>query len=113
MIHAQFDDEHLTMPSSLSAADKRRLRTAAHALKPVVMIGQHGYTAAVGAAIDEALTAHELIKVRVRGIDSRDRDALAERICDEYSAVCVGIIGGVMTLYRKNPDSDQKLKKGN
>jgi len=55
------------MKENLSNAEKKELRKKAHALKPVVMIGQHGLTDAVLAEIDLALNAHELIKVRVRG----------------------------------------------
>ena len=97
------------MTDELSAADKRRLRAAAHPLKPVVIIGNNGYTEAIGAAIDEALSAHELIKVRLRGIESGARAALAAQICDAYGAANVGIIGSVLTLYRPNPDDQAAM----
>ena len=57
----------------LDMETKKRLRAAAHPLKPVVTIGQRGYSAAVAAAIDEALIDHELIKVRLRGIEREQR----------------------------------------
>ncbi|MEM7543870.1 MAG: YhbY family RNA-binding protein, partial [Pseudomonadota bacterium] len=70
----------------LDQTKKKRLRAAAHHLKPVVMLGNRGYTDSVGAAIDEALGAHELIKVRLRGIEADDRDATVTQICNTYKA---------------------------
>ena len=87
----------------LNPATKRRLRAAAHALKPVVMIGQHGYTPAVAAAIDEALGDHELIKVRLRGIEREQRLDVVAAICTALDAQSVSVVGGVATLYRKRP----------
>ena len=95
----------VTMKLTLKTADKKRLRAAAHHLKPIVMIGQNGYTEAIGLAIDEGLTAHELIKVRLRGIASEDRQTLSDEICEQYNAACVAIIGSIATFYRPNPES--------
>ncbi len=89
-----------------SAAVKKRLRSEAHRLKPVVTIGQHGYTAAVAAAIDEALEDHELIKVRLRGIERERRKPLTEEICLDLDADFVGLIGAVATLFRPRPEND-------
>ena len=89
----------------LNAAEKKRLRQSAHALKPVVMIGQHGATGAVMAEIDRALTDHELIKVRYRGADRGTRRELFATIAGELEAELVNTIGAVGVLYRANPDA--------
>jgi len=47
----------------VNTADKKKRRAEAHTLKPVVMIGQSGLTAAVLAELDIALNTHELLKV--------------------------------------------------
>jgi len=49
--------------------DVRKLRTRAHPLKPVVIIGQGGLTSGVMDEINLALDHHELIKVRVNASD--------------------------------------------
>ncbi|MGR9091107.1 MAG: ribosome assembly RNA-binding protein YhbY, partial [Gammaproteobacteria bacterium] len=96
---------------TLNAARKKSLRAAAHALKPVVMMGQRGYTPAIVAAIDEALTDHELIKVRVRGAEREERKPLIEAICRDLDAEFVALVGSVATLYRERPADDAvKLK---
>lgn len=89
---------------SLNTATKKRLRAQAHPLKPVVMIGQQGYSAAVAAAIDEALTDHELIKVRLRGIERDARKPVIAEICADLDAESVGLVGGVATFFRKHKE---------
>ena len=89
-----------------NAATKKRLRSEAHELKPVVMIGQHGYTAAVAAAIDEALGDHELIKVRLRGVEREQRKPVVDEICSDLDAEFIGLVGAVATLFRPRPESD-------
>ena len=88
---------------TLNTATKKRLRAQAHPLKPVVMIGQHGYTTAITAAIDEALGDHELIKVRMRGIEREERPGVVDEICRHLDAESVALVGGVATLYRRRP----------
>ncbi len=99
----------IAMP--LTAARKKSLRAAAHALKPVVMMGQRGYTPAIVAAIDEALTDHELIKVRVRGVEREERKPLIEAICRDLDAEFVALVGSVATLYRERPADDAVKSK--
>ena len=49
----------------MNSVDKKKLRAEAHTLKPMVMIGQSGLTAAVLAEIEQALGSHELIKFNI------------------------------------------------
>jgi RNA-binding protein len=91
----------------LDTETKKRLRAAAHPLKPVVMVGQHGYSATVAAAIDEALGDHELIKVRLRGIEREQRKPVVAEICNDLDAEVVGLVGGVATLFRAQPEKDR------
>lgn len=63
----------------MNSADKKKLRAQAHTLKPVVMIGQSGLTAAVLAELDQALNTHELIKVKIRA-ERDDRKPISEKI---------------------------------
>ncbi|WP_195829430.1 YhbY family RNA-binding protein, partial [Bordetella pertussis] len=59
----------------LTSRERSDLRSAAHPLRPVVLIGDNGLTDAVLKEIDLALTAHELIKVRAGGDDREAREA--------------------------------------
>lgn len=88
----------------ITAAERRALRARAHPLKPVVLLGQHGLTPAVTLAIDEALSAHELIKVRLRGLERETRDDTVQALAGELGAEVVNLIGHILTLYRLAPE---------
>ena len=87
----------------MNSADKKKLRAEAHTLKPVVMIGQSGLTAAVLAEIELALDSHELIKVKVRA-ERDDRKLISEKICTDTRAELIQTIGQIAVLYRLNPN---------
>lgn len=83
---------------------KKQLRAKAHALKPVVITGQAGISAAVLNEISLALDHHELIKVRINAEDRKQRKEMSGQICEETGAELIQSIGHIITLYRKNPD---------
>lgn len=85
---------------TLNAKQRQALKAKAHKLKPVVMIGNQGLTAAVNKEIDRALNDHELIKVRIGGEDRDERRACYEEICTTHSAEPVQLIGSIAVIYR-------------
>ena len=52
------------MSQQLTSQQNKYLRSLAHGLKPLVLVGKNGLTAEVIAAVDAALEKHELIKVK-------------------------------------------------
>jgi len=88
------------VPISLTARERAHLKARAHALEPRVQIGHGGLTGAVVAEIDRALTAHELIKVRILDGDREAREAIGEAICAQTDAAQVQRVGKVMVLWR-------------
>ncbi|TAL42633.1 MAG: ribosome assembly RNA-binding protein YhbY [Methylovulum sp.] len=87
----------------MNAVDRKKLKAEAHALKPVVMIGQSGLTDAVLAEIELALDTHELIKVKIRA-EREDRREISEKICLSTGAELIQAIGQIAVIYRLNPD---------
>ena len=87
----------------MNSADKKKLRAQAHSLKPVIMIGQSGFTAAVLAEIELALNNHELIKIRIRA-EREDRKQISEKICTDTGAELIQNIGQIAVIYRQNPE---------
>ncbi len=83
--------------------DKQALRAIAHGLKPVVLLGAKGLTPAVVQEIDIALTAHELIKIKLTGVEREEKGALLEGLCLELKATLIQHIGHIAVLYRENP----------
>lgn len=90
----------------LPAARRRALRAAAHHLDPVVSISQKGLQPAVLAEIDRSLNAHELIKVRLYGIEREAREEMLVSICDQLSCAPVQQIGNLLVLWRERSDAD-------
>lgn len=88
----------------ISATERRALRARSHPLKPSVLLGQHGLTPAVIIAIDEALATHELIKIRLRGVERESREQVSNEIATQMNADVVNIIGQILILFRANPE---------
>ncbi|NOT85029.1 MAG: YhbY family RNA-binding protein [Methylococcaceae bacterium] len=87
----------------MNNADKKRFKAQAHALKPVIMIGNAGLTPAVLAEIERALDIHELIKIRIRA-ERDDRERMSVQICLDTKAELIQKIGQISVIYRKNPN---------
>ncbi len=86
----------------LTGKDRRRLRGMAHHMKPVVIVGGNGITKAVVRAVDEALTARQLIKVRFH--EPEDKKAMAQDLARRAGALLIGLVGHTAILYRPRPD---------
>ena len=94
------------MPAlKLSPAQRADLRSQAHALKPVVLVGAEGLTEAVLAEIEVHLAAHQLIKIRVFGDEREARVAIYDEICDRLNAAPIQHIGKLLVIWR--PESDE------
>ena len=87
----------------LTSAERRTLRARAHSLNPVVIIGNGGLTPGVAAEVERSLKAHELIKIRVGGMDHAERESVCEALCAQTGALQVQHIGKVLVVYRKQP----------
>lgn len=83
---------------------KRLLRSKAHKLKPVVLIGNQGLTEGVLAEIDNALNVHELIKVRVNAQDRQQQSEMITAICDKTQAEKIQTVGHILVIYRKRSE---------
>lgn len=97
----------------LSPARRRELRAAAHHLNPVVSISQKGLQPSVLTEIDRCLTSHELIKVRLYGIERDTRQALLDTLCGELSCAPVQQIGNLLVLWRERPAADPAQEPAN
>ena len=87
----------------LSERQRRHLRGLAHPLKPVILMGKTGLTAALAAEAARALHDHELIKVKAPAGDRAARDAMLERLAHQTGSTLVQRIGNVAVLYRPRP----------
>lgn len=88
----------------LSPKSRQQLKASAHALKPVVYIGQNGLTEAVNKELDSSLSFHELMKIKLQIKDRDLRREVLDEICQTHQAEPVQLIGNIGVIYRKNPE---------
>ena len=88
------------MAPVLSPKERAHLKARAHSLEPVVHIGAGGLTDRVAAEVERALTAHELIKVKIGTDDREARVALGDELCHRTDAAAVHRVGKVLILWR-------------
>jgi RNA-binding protein len=90
----------IPMPTSLTAAQKRYLRSLGHHLKPVILVGTKGITPALLAELEIAMEHHELVKVKVAAGDRDERDAWIGELVKATGAALAQRVGNIATLYR-------------
>jgi len=98
----------MTSPQTITLTGKqaRILRGLGHALRPAVMLGRQDVTDSVRTALDEALTAHELVKVKLQEGCQLDRHEAAVLLATASGAAVAQVLGKTILLYRP---SDKKL----
>jgi len=91
----------------LTGNQRKFLRAEAHHLEPSVRVGKEGLTAGLLAAIDQALEAHELIKIRFVALKEEKAIAIPE-IEGRTGSACVGVVGHVGIFYRQQADPERR-----
>lgn len=87
---------------ALTDNQRKHLRRLAHALNPVVRVGQRGLTPNVVAELARALHDHELVKVRARVGDRQGRDAVLAELAAATGSELAFQVGNVGLFYKKN-----------
>lgn len=93
----------------LKGFQKRYLRSLAHDLKPVVLIGRKGLTNALLKSAEEAIMKHELIKVKF--IEYKEKEQKAEisaRIEKETGSQMAGTTGHTVIFFRQQDDPEKR-----
>ncbi|MCC5825404.1 MULTISPECIES: ribosome assembly RNA-binding protein YhbY [Alkalimonas] len=96
---------------ALSNKQKQFLKSKAHDLKPVVLLGGNGLTEGVLAEVEQALEHHELIKVKVPGEDREQKVLVMDAIVRETKADKVQVIGKTLVLFRPAKEPKIQLPK--
>jgi len=88
----------------LSSKQRAYLRGLANKETSLFHIGKNGLTPELTAAVDEALTARELVKIDVLANSEEDIREIAGIIHERTHSEIVQIIGGKAVFYRKSKD---------
>jgi RNA-binding protein len=89
---------------ALSPSQTRYLRSLAHDLSPIILLGNKGATQAVVKELNLALSIHELVKVKLSGGDKDERKAQIDLLTGGTQAETIHQIGHVVVLFRRNAD---------
>ena len=85
----------------MTPRQRQHLKALAHKRKPVVLVGNAGVTAPLLKELEIALERHELLKIRLPGVEREERTKMVQSICDVTGAEAVQEIGRVAVLYRR------------
>ena len=96
---------------NLSNKQKQYLKGLAHPLKPVVQLGGNGLTEGVLAEIENALSFHELIKVKVPTDDRDEKEMIMNAIVGETKSLKVQTIGHILVIFRTSPEKKVSIPK--
>ncbi len=96
----------------MTSKERAALRAESHHLEPIFQIGKGGLSEAFYKQVDEALTTRELIKVRVllETTPISPKDA-ANELAAQTGAEVIGVVGGVIILYRYSQEKHDKEKQ--
>ena len=91
------------MDLTLTSKQRARLRALANPLETILQIGKGGITENIVRQVQDALTARELIKIRVLENSLYTAKEAAAQLAEEADCLVVQVLGTRITLYRPNP----------
>ena len=96
----------------MTGKERAGFRAKANPLEPLFQIGKGGINDALVKQTDDALTARELIKLKVLLESSpvTPKEA-AQELSQRTGSEVIQVIGGVIVLYRENPEIAKKQKE--
>lgn len=72
-------------------------------MNPIVQIGKEGLTPRVIETVENELSHHELIKIKIGSNSGLEKHDTSERIASESGSALVQLIGKTIVLYKANP----------
>lgn len=94
----------------LKGSQRKHLRSQAHHLKPLVIIGRNGLNEQVIGSVDIALRDHELIKIKF-GEFKENKKEISTKIAQTTKSEIVGIVGNIAICYRQHTDPEKRKIK--
>ena len=91
----------------ISSKQRSKLRSMAHHLKPIVVIGISGITDGVIHSTNIALESHELIKVKFSE-NKTLKDEFIDVVENKLSAFVIGRIGHTLIVFRHQDDENKR-----
>lgn len=86
----------------LTGKQRAYLKQEAHDFKPIINIGKNSLSDKLIDAIDEALEARELIKIKILNNNLDDIEEIIQTILEKLDCEFISHLGSIFTIYRKN-----------
>ena len=93
----------------LTGKQRRHLRALGHDIKPIVQVGKGGIDDGLVAALDQALSDHELVKIKLGENASLDRQQAADDLAAQTHSEVAQVLGNTVLLYRPDPEDPKIL----
>lgn len=93
----------------ISNDKKKKLRSIANEEKALVIIGKSGLTDTLYESFENALIAHNLVKVSLQKTAPLSAKEVAERLAEDFGCEVIQIIGKVVVLYRYSKEGRIKV----
>lgn len=87
----------------ITTKQRAQLRGLANSIDTILQIGKSGIGDALIKQVDDALTAREIIKLRVLENSLYTAREAAQELAEKTNSDIVQVIGTKLVLYRKNP----------
>jgi RNA-binding protein len=94
----------------INSSQRSYLKSQAHHLNPVVLIGKSGLNDGAIDLINKALDKRELIKIKFRDFKDNKR-SLSEEITMKTDSILVSIIGHTLIIFKENLNSEKRHLK--
>ncbi len=91
----------------LTSQQRAFLRSSAQTMKPVVMIGKDGESDEVVLALGEALTHHELVKVRFQS-HKDETSSIAASLAQRTASTLIAVTGFTAVYYRQADKKEER-----
>ncbi len=89
----------------LNSRQRAQLRGLANSIETIFQVGKLDIGDTLIKQVDDALTARELIKLRVLETSNETSRTAADKIADAVNADVVQVIGSKFVLYRESKDN--------
>ena len=94
------------MLTPLSNAETRKLKASAQRLKAMLKMGRQGLSAQFLDSVNEALSHHQLIKVKFDDLKEQ-RKTLAPELAEKTGSHLVTLVGNVAVLFRPKAEASE------
>lgn len=91
----------------ITSKQRAKLRGLANTMDTILQVGKGGVIDATVGQVDDALTARELIKLRVLETSPVNAREAAQDLAARLNADVVQVIGTRFVLFRRNPKKPQ------